>query len=47
MKWKSKNKFVIARSSAEVEFRFMAHGVCEIMRVVFFFRRFAFPLLDH
>ena len=29
--WKSKKQKVVARSSAEVEFRGMAHGVCELL----------------
>ena len=29
--WKSKKQKVIARSSAEAEFRGMAHGVCELL----------------
>lgn len=29
--WKSKKQKVVARSSAEAEFRGMAHGVCELL----------------
>jgi len=29
--WKSKKLNVVARSSAEVEFRVMAQGVCELL----------------
>ena len=29
--WRSKKQKVVARSSAEVEFRGMAHGVCELL----------------
>ena len=29
--WRSKKQNVVARSSAEAEFRAMAHGICEIM----------------
>ena len=29
--WRSKKQNVVARSSAEAEFRVVAHGICEIM----------------
>ena len=29
--WRSKKQNVVARSSAEAEFRVMAHGVCELL----------------
>ena len=29
--WRSKKQNVVARSSAEVEFRAMAHGICELI----------------
>lgn len=29
--WRSKKQAVVARSSAEAEFRAMAHGVCELL----------------
>lgn len=29
--WRSKKQSVVARSSAEVEFRSLAHGICEAM----------------
>ncbi|XP_059668799.1 SNF2 domain-containing protein CLASSY 3-like [Cornus florida] len=29
--WRSKKQFVVARSSADVEFRSIAHGVCELL----------------
>ena len=29
--WRSKKQNVVARSSAEAEFRAVAHGICEIM----------------
>ncbi|RVW90212.1 Retrovirus-related Pol polyprotein from transposon RE1 [Vitis vinifera] len=29
--WRSKKQNVVARSSAEVEFRFIAHGICEVL----------------
>lgn len=29
--WRSKKQSVVARSSAEAEFRAMAHGVCELL----------------
>ena len=31
MTWKSKKQAVVARSSAEAEFRAMAHGICELL----------------
>ena len=31
--WRSKKQNVVARSSAEAEFRAVAHGICEIMRI--------------
>nr|KYP66558.1 Copia protein [Cajanus cajan] len=31
MTWKSKKQSVVARSSAEAEFRAMAHGICELL----------------
>ena len=31
MSWRSKKQSVVARSSAEAEFRSMAHGVCELL----------------
>ena len=27
--WRSKTQFVVARTSAEAEFKAMAHGICE------------------
>ena len=29
--WQNKKQNVVARSSVEVEFRVVAHGICEIM----------------
>jgi hypothetical protein len=29
--WRSKKQNVVARSSAEAEFRVVAHGICEVM----------------
>ena len=29
--WQSKKQNVVARSSAKVEFRVVAHGICEVM----------------
>ena len=29
--WRSKKESVVARSSVEVEFRAMAHGICELL----------------
>ena len=31
MTWRSKKQSVVARSSAEAEFRAMAHGICELL----------------
>ena len=31
--WRSKKQNVVARSSAETEYRGMAHGVCELLRI--------------
>ena len=32
--WRSKKQNVVARSSAEAEFRAVAHGICEIMWII-------------
>ena len=29
--WRSKKQNIVSRSSAEAEFRSMAHGVCEVL----------------
>ncbi|BBH03624.1 hypothetical protein Prudu_014548 [Prunus dulcis] len=36
--WRSKKQTVVARSSAEAEFRAMAHGVCELLWLKILFR---------
>ena len=33
MTWRSKKQFVVSRSNAEVEFRALALGICEEMRI--------------
>jgi hypothetical protein len=41
--WRSKKQSMMARSSAEVEYRAMAYGVCELLWLQTFFRDLGFP----
>ena len=41
--WRSKKQAVVARSSAEAEYRAMSHGVCELLWLQTFLRDLGFP----
>lgn len=41
--WRSKKQVVVARSSAEVEFRSMAHGVCALLWLKMLLAELGFP----
>jgi hypothetical protein len=44
--WRSKKQSVVARSSAEAEFRAMAHGVCEILWLKILLKELGFDSKD-
>jgi hypothetical protein len=44
--WHSKKQAVVAKSSAEVEFKFMAHGVCEILWLKILLKELGFDSKD-
>lgn len=42
--WRSKKQVVVARSSVEVEFRSMTHGVCKLLWLHIFLYELGFPI---
>ena len=44
--WRSKKQSVVARSSAEAEFRAMAHGICEILWMKILLRELGYDSKD-
>ena len=44
--WRSKKQSVVARSSAEAEFRAMAHGICEILWMKILLREIGYDSKD-
>jgi len=44
--WKSKKQLVVSRSSAEAEYRAMAHGTCELLWIRSLLMELGFPVLE-